>query len=65
MAKTQTMEPSAFFEEFMAGMQELRKFQEETAQQMKEIDKRVGEITNRFGDMVEYMVIAKTKLLYR
>jgi hypothetical protein len=29
----------------------------ETAQQMKETDKRVGAITNRFGEMVEYMII--------
>jgi hypothetical protein len=36
---------------------ELREFQKETARQMKETDKRVGEITNRFGDMVEHMVI--------
>jgi hypothetical protein len=24
---------------------------------MKAIDKRIGELTNRFGDMVEYMVM--------
>ncbi|MHB9293662.1 hypothetical protein Holit_02789 [Hollandina sp. SP2] len=29
----------------------------ENAQQMKATDKRVGEITNRFGDMVEHMVV--------
>jgi hypothetical protein len=30
---------------------------EKTARQMKETDKRVGAITNRFGDIVEHMVI--------
>jgi hypothetical protein len=29
----------------------------ETDRQMKETDKRVGAITNRFGEMVEYMII--------
>jgi hypothetical protein len=29
----------------------------ETAQQMKETDKRVGALTNRFGEVVEYMVV--------
>ena len=29
----------------------------ETTQQMKETDRRVGAITNRFGEMVEYMII--------
>jgi hypothetical protein len=71
------------FEQFMAGMQELKKFQEEsirqiwerqeaadrrmrerqeaTDRQMRETDrqlnKRFGELTNRFGDMVEYMIL--------
>jgi uncharacterized coiled-coil DUF342 family protein len=43
MAATQTMEPGAFFEEFMAGMRELRKFQEEIARQMQETDRRMQE----------------------
>jgi hypothetical protein len=29
----------------------------ETDRQMKATDKRIGEITNRFGDMVEHMVV--------
>jgi hypothetical protein len=45
------------FEQFMAGMRELRKSQEETAREMKEFNRRFGELTNRFGDMVEYMVL--------
>jgi uncharacterized coiled-coil DUF342 family protein len=70
METTQTMEPGFGFEEFMAGMRELRKSQEETAQQMqktdrqmqelgqkmKATDKWVGEMNNRFGEIVEYMV---------
>ena len=30
---------------------------EETGRQMKATDKRIGELTNRFGDMVEHMVL--------
>ncbi|MDR1105970.1 MAG: hypothetical protein LBL44_06410 [Treponema sp.] len=30
---------------------------EETNRQMKATDKKLGELTNRFGDMVEYMVL--------
>jgi uncharacterized coiled-coil DUF342 family protein len=70
METTQTMEPGFGFEEFMAGMRELRKSQEETdlivkenarqmqelGQKMKATDKWVGEMNNRFGEMVEYMV---------
>ncbi|MDR1950006.1 MAG: hypothetical protein LBQ38_11490 [Spirochaetaceae bacterium] len=29
----------------------------ENARQMKETDKRVGALTNRFGEMVEYMIV--------
>jgi Holliday junction resolvase len=71
METTQTLEPGAVFEQFMASMQEIRKTQEETARliqenarwieetalQMKETDRRVGMITNRFGEVVEYMVM--------
>jgi hypothetical protein len=77
MATTQTMDQGFNFEEFMAGMRELRKRQEETARQMEETgrrmeetdrrmeetdrrmkatDKWVGEMNNRFGEVVEYMV---------
>jgi hypothetical protein len=77
METTQTMEPGFGFEEFMAGMRELRKSQEETAQRSKETDRQmqetdrqmrelgqkmkatdkwVGEMNNRFGEIVEYMV---------
>jgi hypothetical protein len=62
--ETAQVDPVFTFEQFMASMRELGKSQEETAQQMKETgkqmretDKRVGAITNRFGEMVEYMII--------
>jgi hypothetical protein len=71
METTQAVDPGFTFEQFMASMRELRKSQEENAQQLKEIaqrmketdkqmketDRRVGAITNRFGEMVEYMII--------
>jgi hypothetical protein len=51
------------FERVWAAIQKTNEIVEETArqmretsQQMKETDKRVGGITNRFGEMVEYMV---------
>jgi hypothetical protein len=43
MATTQTLDFSSVFEEFMAGMRELRKSQEETAQQLKETARRQAE----------------------
>jgi hypothetical protein len=85
METTQAAEPGFTFEQFMAGMAEIRKTQEETARQMKETDrrleetdrivketarqmkdtarqmkdtdKRIGAITNRFGEVMEYMVM--------
>jgi hypothetical protein len=78
METQQILDPGFAFEQFMASMQEIRKTQEENAQQLKEIDRivkettqqmketdrqmketdrRVGAITNRFGEMVEYMVM--------
>jgi hypothetical protein len=38
-------------------MKETDRIVKETARQMKETDKRVGAITNRFGEMVEYMIV--------
>jgi hypothetical protein len=38
-------------------MKETDRQMKETDRRMKETDKRVGAITNRFGEMVEYMVI--------
>lgn len=53
------------FEKVWAVMKELRKSQEETARQMKATDKRVGELTNRFGEMVEYMVVPNLTAKFR
>jgi septal ring factor EnvC (AmiA/AmiB activator) len=44
-------------EETAQQMKETDRRMEETAQQMKETDRRLGKLTNRFGDMVEYMVL--------
>jgi hypothetical protein len=38
-------------------MQETARRQEETDRQMKETDKRLGRLTNRFGEVVEYMIM--------
>jgi hypothetical protein len=48
--QTRELPRGVTFEDAWAAIQE-------TARQMKETDKRVGEITNRFGDIVEHMVI--------
>ncbi|MDR2797906.1 MAG: hypothetical protein LBB80_06150 [Treponema sp.] len=56
------------FEKVWASLMELKESQRETDRQikamsaetdrqMRETDKRIGEITNRFGDMVEHMVV--------
>jgi hypothetical protein len=58
----------ALVRENAVGLKALRKTQEEnvrwiselqakTDEQMKKTDKRIGELGNRFGEMVEYMVI--------
>jgi hypothetical protein len=43
MTTTQAMDPGVSFEQFMASMQELRKFQEETAQQLRETAQQLRE----------------------
>jgi hypothetical protein len=67
------------FEEFMAGMGELRKRQEETARlmkenaerqketdkQLKETGKLVGDISKRFGESVEYLVAPNLAMKFR
>ncbi|MDR1211138.1 MAG: hypothetical protein LBK40_02780 [Spirochaetaceae bacterium] len=45
------------FEKVWTSIQDLIESQKVTDRQMKATDKRVGELTNRFGEMVEYMVI--------
>jgi hypothetical protein len=50
MEATQTIGEGLTFEKVWTALMETR-------EQMKATDKRVGELTNRFGDMVEYMVM--------
>jgi hypothetical protein len=45
------------YEKLWAMFQEIGRKQEETARQMKITDKRVGELTNRFGEVVEHMIV--------
>ncbi|GHV38360.1 hypothetical protein AGMMS49546_08620 [Spirochaetia bacterium] len=47
----------AMFKETDRKMQETREQIKETARQMKETDKQLGKLGNRFGEMVEYMVV--------
>ena len=44
------------FEQVWAALMETRERQEETARQINEIGKRFGDFTNRFGEVVEYMI---------
>ena len=66
MAKTETIDyPRGLtFEKVWAMFQETdRKFQEnaqqlkETREQMKETDRKIGDLGNRFGEVIEYMVM--------
>jgi hypothetical protein len=51
------MEAIQTIPEWKAAVDEIWAMFKATDRQMKETDKRVGEITNRFGDMVEHMVV--------
>ena len=55
-AATQTNPQSETFEQFMAGMKELREQMKETDRRMKETDRVIGRLGNRFGDLVEHLV---------
>ena len=44
------------FEHVWASLDRLTQEQMETSQQIKEIGKRLGDFTNSFGDVVEYMI---------
>jgi hypothetical protein len=44
-------------EETAQQMKETDRIVKETARQMKETDKRVGALTNRFGEVIEYMIV--------
>ena len=49
------------FEHVWASLDRLTQRQEETAQQINEIGKRLGDFTNSFGDVVEYMISPNLK----
>ena len=62
MGKVKTAPPPSF-ETVWASLQEVIKLQKETDRQMKKTDEKIqaftkhfGEINNRFGDIVEYMI---------
>ena len=44
------------FEQVWATLDKLTQEQRETSQQIKEIGKRFGDFTNRFGEVIEYMI---------
>ncbi|MDR1428928.1 MAG: hypothetical protein LBI85_01440 [Spirochaetaceae bacterium] len=53
----QMKETDRKMQETAQQMQETTQQMQKTAQQMKETDRRVGKLTNRFGEMVEYMIV--------
>jgi hypothetical protein len=58
METTQAIGEGLTFEKVWAAIQA-------TNEQMKETDKRVGELTNRFGDVVEYMIVPSLVAKFR
>jgi len=59
MAKIQTLPDyprGLTFEHVWAALMENREQQKETAQQIKDINKRFGEYANRLGEISEYMI---------
>jgi Holliday junction resolvase len=66
MAEVQTAYPRGLdFEQVWAGLQETRKLIEEVARKMEVTDKRVGELTGRFGEVVEYMIVPNLVAKFR
>ncbi|GHU39518.1 hypothetical protein FACS1894190_04550 [Spirochaetia bacterium] len=79
METTQAMGEGLTFEKVWAALMETRERQEatdrqmketgrivkENAQQMKETDKWVGELTNRFGEVVEHMIVPNLVAKFR
>ena len=52
------------FEQFMASLREIREIQKETAirmeetdRRMKETDKKISKLGNRFGDLIEHLIV--------
>ena len=58
-------ETSRKMEETDRKMKETDRLQKENAQYMKEVGKRLGDFTNSFGDIVEYMVAPKLQDKFR
>jgi hypothetical protein len=52
-------------EETDRQIKETARRMEDTDRQMKETDKRVGKLTNRFGEMVEYMIVPNLVAKFR
>ena len=44
------------FDDFWAGMVELRESQKETDRQMKETDRKISKLGSRFGELIEHMI---------
>ena len=76
METTQTVDEKLDFDKVWAAIQAtneqlketeriIREAIKETDRQMKETDKRVGALTNRFGEMVEYMVVPNLVAKFR
>ncbi|GHV80405.1 hypothetical protein AGMMS49944_21960 [Spirochaetia bacterium] len=63
--KTTADEIWAMFKETDRKMQETRELINATGRQMKDTDKRLGELGNRFGEMVEYMVVPNLVVKFR
>jgi len=71
MGATQTANSSSFesvwaaLQENAQGMKELKESQKETDRIVKENAKQIGKLGNRFGEMVEYMVVPNLREKFR
>ncbi|GHU97416.1 hypothetical protein FACS189483_03300 [Spirochaetia bacterium] len=65
MATAEAIGEGLTFEKVWAAIMELRESQKDTDRQMKATDKRVGELTNRFGEVVEHMVVPNLVAKFR
>ena len=57
METSQTLERNPQADKIWAILESIAQQQKETAQQMKETDRKIGKLSNRFGEVVEYMVV--------
>ncbi|MDR0600484.1 MAG: hypothetical protein LBG84_10470 [Treponema sp.] len=66
MGKTQPVYPRGLdFEQVWAGLQKTRKLIEAVGRKMEATDKRVGELTGRFGEVLEYMIVPNLVAKFR